>query len=226
MKKFLLTLALGLCAFSLFAQECPFFPRSGKMLEYKATAALPTGVQYMISRQYIKNQNDDFTEIATEVYQEGGTGPLQTITLKYDNAGDAYKADFKEIFADNLSQLGDFEILESTGELIYPKKMEIGNRYPGVSMKIKATVYGMSMEMDISQEDRIVEARETVEVPAGKFECIRFSEKMIIKIMGQNQETVNTYWLSPGTGMIRQTTEAMNGMVKTTLELQSVTDRK
>ena len=93
-------------------------------------------------------------------------------------------------------------------------------------MKIKATVYGMSMEMDIFQEDRIAEARETVEVPAGKFECIRFSEKMIIKIMGQNQETVNTYWLSPGTGMIRQTTEAMNGMVKTTLELQSVTDRK
>ena len=65
-------------------------------------------------------------------------------------------------------------------------------------------------------------AAETVEVPAGKFDCLKFEETVEVELMGQPVKTKTTSWISRGVGVFKQTTDSMNGMVTVTMELTSV----
>lgn len=130
------------------------------------------------------------------------------------------------LMASSLCQLGgNFEITESTGDLTYPLTFEPNKEYDGASMKIKANVQGMDMVLNISMDNRRAEGKESITVPAGTYDCIKFMEETVINVMGQDQISELSSWYAPGVGMVKQVTSAMNGMVTTTMELVKISDK-
>lgn len=111
---------------------------------------------------------------------------------------------------------------ESSGEMIYPKNPENGKNYGTATMKFAASMMGTDINIEAQVKDRAVTAAETVEVPAGKFDCLKFEETVEVELMGQPVKTKTTSWISRGVGVVKQTTDSMNGMVTVTMELTSV----
>lgn len=221
MKKILFTLSLVLCVSGLSAQNCYFFPAPGKEALYSIKAVTPMGSQEAFSVVRAR-QTDKTAEVVTDVKMTLEAAPVQTVTVKYQDMGDYYVADVKESLSSLLASLGDFSLDLTSGELRYPKKMVVGATQPDVKGLVKANVQGMAIEMELLITDRTVGAKETVEVPAGKFECFRFTEKMVMSVMGQEQDTQTTYWIAPEVGLIKQQTSVQGGMMNTSLELQSI----
>lgn len=216
MKKLLFTLALCFFAGASFAQI--MFPAEGKIMEYSATVTSPMGDQKMDIKQYVKSREGDKIVLTTET-------ALHTFDIKYTLSGDKVTIPLKELMSSSLGQMGNFEVLESSGDITYPMDFEPGKTYDGGTMKIKATVQGMEVTMNLSMENRQAVGKESITVPAGTFECIKVTEEMVIQVMGQDQVSEMTSWYAPGTGLVKQFTSSMNGMVTNTMELTKITDK-
>ncbi len=216
MKKALFTLAVCLFAGAAFAQS--IFPGEGKVLEYSAVVKSPMGEQKMDIKQYVKEKSGDKVTVVTET-----AGKEMSIDYKID--GNKIIIPLQEIMASSLAQMGNFEVVETTGDIVYPYDFEPGKEYDGAKMKIKANVQGMEMVMGLSMENRRSEGKESVTVPAGTFDCIKVVEEVVVQVMGQEQVTEITTWYAPGTGPVKQFTNSMNGMVTNTMELVKISDR-
>lgn len=221
MKKLLFTLTLVLGISSLCAQNYYFFPAPGKESVYSVKAETPMGNQEAFTIMRAR-QADKAVEVVSDVKMSLDAAPVQTVTVKYVDEGDYYVADVKEVLSSMLASLGDFSMELISGDLRYPKQMKVGTTLPDVKAVINANVQGMAMTMDLLITDRKVDAKETIEVAAGKFECVRFTEKMVITVMGQTQETQTSYWIASEVGLVKQQTSMQNGMMNTSVELQSI----
>lgn len=221
MKKILFTLSLALGVSSLCAQDYYFFPAPGKEALYSVKVESPMGSQEAFTIQRT-SLNGKTVEVVSDVKMSLDAAPVHTVTVKYQDAGDYYVAEVKDALASMLGSLGDFSLELLSGELRYPKQMKVGTTFPDVKATIKANVQGMALELDLLITDRKIDAKEAVEVPAGKFECYRFTEKMVMSVMGQEQETQTTYWIAPEVGLVKQQTSVQGGMMNTSVELQSI----
>lgn len=218
MKKMFLTLALCIFAGAIFAQENSIFPKEGKVMEYTADAKSPMGDQKMEIKQYIKAKDGDKVTVTTEMAGN-------KIDITYTIVGDKVTASFQDMMSSALSQLGKFELLESTGDFYYPLNLEANKEFPGVKMKIKANVQGMDLTFDITMDNRRAEGEESVTVPAGTFKCIKVVEENVVQVMGQDQLSEITTWYAPGVGLVKQYTNSMNGMVTNTMELTKISSK-
>lgn len=104
----------------------------------------------------------------------------------------------------------DFEVDASTFELP-DMDAKPGTTFEDGSMTVSLTGGGpVNMGMTINVTNRKVEAHETIETPAGKFDCIVFSQtvntKMIMNIEGSSKE-----WYAEGVGVVRSESYNKNG---------------
>lgn len=221
MKKLLLTLLLTFFAVALYAQTNLFYPTPGKVAEYTVKISSPMGDQQMISIQQ-SQITDGILEVKNEIKENADSPAIQSVNIKYQDKGDYYLADLREVLQSTLASLGDFTMEMLSGELRFPKTMKVGDTYPDVKAKVSANVQGMALSMDMLMSGRSVQVKETIEVPAGKFECFRFVEKTTITVMGQEQVSEMTSWFSPGVGLVKQKGSAQNGMINSDTELKSI----
>lgn len=217
MKKLVFTLALCLFAGAAFAQV--MFPQEGKVMEYSMKVKSPMGDQDLTAKQYLKSKTATEAVVVTDAMGQN----METVYTLADNQ---VTLSLKNLLASSMgAAAGSLEVVEGTGLLVYPFELEVGKEYEPITAKIKGNMQGMELSMDLSMENRKAEAKESVTVPAGTFECVKLVEELVIKVMGQEQITETTSWYAIGVGLVKQTTNALNGMVANTMELTKISDK-
>lgn len=226
MKKTLLILALMLISGVAMAQDNWFIPAQGKTNRYKTTATAMGNSQTLYSNLYISASDAESVTVTTDIFASAdATTPAQNAYVKYNVKDDAYTLDFADALSSTLGTMENVDVTESSGEMIYPKNPENGKTYGTATLKFAANMMGTEINVEAQIKDRAVTAAETIEVPAGKFECLKFEETTEVTMMGQVIQTKTTSWISRGVGVVKQITDSMNGMVSTTMELSSIEDR-
>jgi hypothetical protein len=219
MKKLTLTLTAIIFSISLFAQDNAYFPKEGTTLVSKATVKSPMGEQEMYTVQTAK-YDDNKIVLNAKIYSKlGDEQPIQSLSYTYNVSNDNISIALQDMLKEQIEQMGDLEIIKASDDYVLPKELEIGKEYPEAYLELKGKVQGMDMELTMAIKNRKAECKETIEVPAGKFECIKYSESIIVNAMGQEIATDITTWYSEGVGPVKQVVESMGGMVTNTSEL-------
>lgn len=220
MKKLILSIMICLAGGMLSAQTY-FFPQEGKTNIYKMTAEGAMGTNSMIIAQSIANQEADKITLKTESLKEDGTEAMPTISLTFTKTENGFNIPLNEIYRSQLNMINNIEVLESAGDFSWPDKLNIGDKLQKAYTKIKGNVQGMDIEAEITIDGREVLGEESIQVPAGKFNCIKVKENVIVDMMGQQITVDSTMWYAEGVGMIKQTNDIM-GMTTTTMELKEI----
>tara|TARA_R110002111_G_scaffold86060_1_gene134911 strand:- start:4 stop:693 length:690 start_codon:yes stop_codon:yes gene_type:complete len=113
-------------------------------------------------------------------------------------------------------QLAAFETMEvkiEIDEMTVPQSLEVGQKLSDAGTRIKS-VGSIPFSFEIKIKDRIVESKESIEVPAGKFEAFKITSVIeIIGIMGR--ETKSVEYVAPEVGAIRNESYNRKGELST-----------
>lgn len=219
---FILAAAILFSCAALSAQEYQMMPEQGKTMFYKVVSkALGNETAIYVTQKIQEADANSVTLAMNTSLAEGAQG--QGSTIKYNIEGGNYVISLQDALAENLAQFGgNFEILESSGMLGYPIVLTPETEMEGAKMKIKVSMQGMELVMDLAIQNRKAVGEESITTPAGTFECLKFTENQTVTVMGQQQVTNITYWYGKGVGLVKQSTEAMGGMVSAELVLQKI----
>lgn len=221
MKKLFVTLLLAVTGVVAFAQQgYQMMPAEGKRMVYEVVSKSPMGENTMFLSQSIKEKNGEriVLESTISMQEDGANKSSQNV---YRVEGDEYLISVKEALAENLAQLGNIEVVEAS-DMRYPFILTPETVLEESSMKIKANIQGMDLDMTLSIRNRKAAGEEEIETPAGKFQCIKFTEQQVVSLMGQDQVTEITYWYGKDTGMVKQSTVSMGGMVTVDVVLKKI----
>ena len=221
-KLFVLAAVLMFSCAALCAQDYQMMPNQGKNMIYKVvSSAMGNEIVMYVTQKVQEADASSVTLAMTASSTEGGQG--QGSTIKYNIEGGNYVISLQDALAENLAQFGgNFEILESSGMLGYPIVLTPETEMEGAKMKIKVSMQGMELVMDLAIQNRKAVGEESITTPAGTFDCLKFTEQQVVTVMGQQQATNITYWYGKGVGLVKQSTEAMGGMVSAELVLQKI----
>ncbi|HWK57435.1 MAG TPA: hypothetical protein VNQ80_08865 [Parapedobacter sp.] len=146
--------------------------------------------------------------------------------LKMVCSGGNLYMDFGSLMKQALAQSGQagidtsaFENTVKTTEisfddafLVFPDAFYAGQYLPDAEVTIKTSpAPQMTLEITSTLSGRKVEAKETIQTPAGQFECIKISGRRHtrMKVMGMDKVLdggTEYLWFAPGIGVIRQDT--------------------
>ncbi|MBR4882472.1 MAG: hypothetical protein IKU18_01200 [Bacteroidales bacterium] len=208
--KALLLAMLTLAATRMSGQEnAPYFcNKANTTLEYTRSTAEGEIKWYHSMAIKEAHNNGDTTTINYTSYIENhknkpyyGKQPAeltaaitkQGVTL---NVAESVAAVFRTLFP------GNTRITSTGGESALPSNMAPGDTLPDVYASVK--VLGMTMKITVTQ--RQVLRFETIQTPAGSYNCIVIREQKSEKGMGRNRHTIADTWYSKGIGMVRHDT--------------------
>lgn len=135
----------------------------------------------------------------------------------------SYMTDIRNISSDMIPKAADIRMDIEGSQMIYPAKMNVGDKLPDAEFSIVTSLAtGMKlMTIKAKIENRTVETNETVETPAGKFDCLKITYTMTVNMMGTRTMQIEEY-LSKGTGVVKQVTKDSKGKTKSTLILSKL----
>lgn len=102
--------------------------------------------------------------------------------------------------------------------LPYPADMEVGDSLQGYSM---VRDYGNSV-ITTDMVDRVVAAKDTLNLAAGDFECLKITYRIVAKTSGGTFITGYTDWINKDVGLVRQESTTGSGRLENYFELESV----
>ncbi|MEL6304154.1 MAG: hypothetical protein AAGL29_05080 [Bacteroidota bacterium] len=162
----------------------------------------------------------------SEVSSDGdATNATMAIEFKDAKAKDVFTTDYKfsctkdKVIIDYQSLIPN-EMLEGykdmemeiTGtDIELPNNLSVGQELADAHVMIKIDMGGMSMKMNVDQENRKVEKQETVTTPAGTFDCLVVYSETKSKVMMTKQSFPTRIWLADGIGMVKQETYNKSG---------------
>lgn len=117
--------------------------------------------------------------------------------------------DMSKFIPDDMMKAFEGGEMEVTGEqLEIPSSLSVGQKLNDGSVSVKMnTGPGMAMSMNITIGDRLVEGKESIETPAGSFECYKISYTINSRtnMMGMNiNNTMKSVdWVSQGKGVVK-----------------------
>ncbi|MCS7019358.1 MAG: hypothetical protein RMJ87_09195 [Cytophagales bacterium] len=119
-------------------------------------------------------------------------------------ADGTFYCDIRNISYDAMPKGPEFEVNFIGEQIAYPSRLEADTPLSDASVKISSALKGGMpiMNMSVAYTNRKVEGLETVETPAGKFECVKVSYNLAIKIMGTRQMKGVEY-LAKGIGIVK-----------------------
>lgn len=217
---------MGLATISSLGQEkLPYFcMEEGATLEYvrRTTDGDIKWYHTMRIGEIRQSENGAEVEYTSHIINRKGKGyygdaPAELSALVSDgdvtlNVGESVAAVFKTVFPRN-------DRISSTGGLsTLPTDMLPGDTLPEAHASVK--LLGLTMNIDVTQ--RGVLRFETIETPAGEYECIVIRERKVEKGMGRNRHTVADTWYARGVGMVRHDTYNKDMELKTSEVLVSV----
>lgn len=194
-----------------------------------------TSFQYTMYNK--KGKTEGITDYTiSNVNTDGGTTSA-TFDLKFtDNKGkevynsdytiscseNGIKIDYASLFPSQMMKQYEEMGLEMdiTGtDIQLPNELSVGKVLEDANVSIAMSMSGIKMNISVDQTNRKVEKKESVNTPAGTFECYLITETTTSKTMGATQEMNNKLWLAEGVGMVKQESYKKNGNLITWMEL-------
>lgn len=121
---------------------------------------------------------------------------------------------------DQMASMNEMDVEVDASELEYPTKPKVGEELPDAKMTITAGMNGMTMMTMITEiKDRKITSEETIETPAGTFDCLVLEQTTTIgsKLIDKDYPTKD--WYLPGFGVVRSETYKSNGKLNSYTEL-------
>lgn len=114
------------------------------------------------------------------------------------NMGESVETIIKSMIPEGV----DIDIHIAGGESVLPPNLTPGDTLPPIHTSV--TILGMSMKVSVTE--RKVLRFETIETPAGSFECVVVRERKKERGLGRSRHTIADTWYSKGVGMVRHDT--------------------
>jgi len=148
-------------------------------------------------------------------------GNIKVIEVDFDVVcidGDLYMP--PESFTSSFFNLFQGLEAEVTGNNVLVSYADMANAITLPDYDLRIAIKAARLKIDISVTDRRVLGNETIETPAGTFNCfkIEHTTNTRMSIINKNNRTVS--WVAPGIGMVKSETYKRNGrgLSKTVLE--------
>lgn len=89
--------------------------------------------------------------------------------------------------------------------------------------RIKMKINAAALKIEINVSERKVTGSETIETPAGTFQCLKMEQKTNTKMGFINKQNKTVTWIAPGIGMVQSITYKNNGnlLSKTVLAVKN-----
>ncbi len=115
--------------------------------------------------------------------------------------------DVRNIFASFANITANAEVEITGDKLIYPHDLKAGQTLPNADMNLKSSMNGLAiLSVNMKLTNRKVEGFETVQTPAGKFECVKISYDNDIKMTLMKRQGRTTEYLAKGVGIVKSET--------------------
>jgi hypothetical protein len=215
MRKFAVTFTVLLAAAflipeNLTAQDCRFFYPSevGSVLEYTFYNKKGREESYQSQKVVNKTMDKGATVVTIEAINTTGKKDEEfksTFDVKCDNGKFFINMqDFaSSVNYEQYEGSPDLDVVVNSDDLFYPSDMEVGQTLPDGKIEISVLANGVRMfGSDITIKDRKVEAMETIETPAGSFECLKVTSTVVTKSM-MTMETQTIQWLAEDVGVVK-----------------------
>ena len=207
MKKLLVCLLLAGAAKCTLAQDCGSYFAFQKGLKFELTSYdkkdKPTAL--------LKYQILDFKPVnggtslvfSNETYDAKGS-----LLAKGESAGKCiggnYYTDVRNISSDLIPKAANLTMSITGDPLMYPAKLAAGDKLKDASFTIKSALEsGMTlMTINATLTGREVAGTETVETPAGTFECVKIRYTLNVRMMG-NRTLTGFEYLAKGIGVVK-----------------------
>lgn len=140
---------------------------------------------------------------AHEVYDAKGKLVSKSESIGKCIGGDYY-TDIRNISSDIMPKSPDIKLTVTGDQMVYPRDLKVGDDLKDASINVKTGFEGgmTIMNMNANITNRKVEAYETIETPAGKFDCAKITYTMNMKFMG-NRTLKCVEYLAKGVGMVK-----------------------
>ncbi len=200
------------------AQECRFFypTEIGNTLEYTFYNKKGREDSYQTQKVVDKKIEDGATVVSIEATSLTGKKD-EEITTNFDVKCDDGKfymnmKDFtSSVNYEQYEGSPDMDVVVNSDELLYPSDMTVGQTLPDGNVEIAVMANGMKMfGSTITIKDRKVEAKETIETPAGSFECLKVTSTVVTKSV-MSIETSTIQWLAEDVGVVKTETLSKKG---------------
>lgn len=207
MTRIILFLALLTGSIALRAQDCGSYFAFQKGLKFELTsydkkdkpAAL---LKYQIIDYKPVNGGTSLV-FSTETYD-----PKGKLLAKGESFGKcidgSYYTDVRNISSDMIPKAVNLRMDITGDQLTYPAKLNVGDKLNDASVTVKSSLEnGMTlMTLTVNIVDRQVAGMETVETPAGTFDCVKITYTMNMRLMG-NRTLKGTEYLAKGIGVVK-----------------------
>ncbi|NCA79368.1 MAG: DUF3108 domain-containing protein [Sphingobacteriia bacterium] len=200
------------------AQECTYFypTTQGTSLEYTFYNRKDKESSKQLQKVVKSRQEDGATVLTIQASQKDKRAEKAvetTFEVKCDE-GKFYMnmSDFASAFnyQQYQNQPNMSVDIQSEG-LYYPSNLSVGQTLPEGKVQIDIAANGINMfGTTVSVINRKVEGKETIETPAGKFECLKISADVITK-SAVNSENKTIQWLAEGVGLVKSENRSKDG---------------
>jgi hypothetical protein len=222
-------LAIAILVFSpgIFAQDCGgYYPvKEGTMLAYKSfdEKGKPLGAnqQTVISKSSTA-KGTDYT-VKSESWDAKGK-KVSDAMLKMRCVDGKFFMDMKNfIDPKSMGDMKDMQVEVSGVDMEIPAEMYVGQTLPDANISMAFTMNDIVMlRITVNITNRKVVGEESIEVPAGKFDCLKLTydidTKAMIKISGSSAQ-----WLAKGPGAVKSESYDKKGKLSSS---QVLTDFK
>jgi hypothetical protein len=155
------------------------------------------GVSWIIDMEMKDDKGEVFSESTTEISCEAGVFKMSMEQFMNNEQMQAYK---------------DMDVEIDATDIEYPTSTKVGATLPEASINIKVATNGMTvMNMTTTIKDRRIEKEETIETPAGSFDCLIVTQNTTIANKLISKEYPSKDWFMPGFGVVRSESYKSNG---------------
>lgn len=113
--------------------------------------------------------------------------------------------------------------MQMSGGLVIPLNPAAEAATPFDKSTVRCLLGGMQ-KLSLAISKGVYEGTETVETPAGKFDCLKLSYQMKTAMGGPVENHQITEWYAKGTGLVKQVTTDKKGKVLKETLLESISD--
>ena len=196
-----------------------------------------TSFQYTMTNK--KGKTEGITDYSITNVENTGGVTTATMNMKFTDekgkeifvsdyklscTGDVVKIDYNSLVpAQMMKQYTDMGMeMEISGtDIELPNNLSVGQGLDDANVAISIKMTGMNMNIKVDQLNRIVEKKESVNTPAGTYECYVITQDNVSETMGVKQTMQSKLWLAEGVGMVKQETYNKKGDLMSKSELTS-----
>ncbi|MEZ0607236.1 hypothetical protein ACAW74_01915 [Fibrella sp. WM1] len=207
MTRIILFLALLTGSIALRAQDCGSYFAFQKGLKFELTSYDKKDKPAAL----LKYQIIDYKPVnggTSLVFSNETYDPKGKLLAKGESFGKcidgSYYTDVRNISSDMIPKAANLRMDITGDQLTYPAKLNVGDKLNDASVTVKSSLEsGMTlMTLTVNIVDRQVAGMETVETPAGTFDCVKITYTINMRLMG-NRTLKGTEYLAKGIGVVK-----------------------